>query len=67
MRVVGALWHLMWFVMMWKSISLIGWEYLVMLRGIRFESYVCQLYVILKCVILMLCLHVISDNVILKL
>jgi len=36
--------------MMWKSTSLSGGEYLVVLRGLGFESYECQLYVILICV-----------------
>jgi len=29
--------------MMWKSTSSSDWEYLVMLKGLGFESYVCQI------------------------
>ena len=32
---------------MWKSASLNGWEYLVCVRGLGFESYVCQLCIII--------------------
>jgi len=50
--------------MMWKSTSSNGWEYLIILKGLGFESYV---YYFNKCIILVLCLNVLSDNVIPKL
>ena len=32
---------------MWNSTSSNGWEYLVCVRGLGFESYVCQLCVVI--------------------
>jgi len=40
--------------MIWKSNSSSGREYFDIVRGLEFESYVCQLCVILICAIILL-------------
>jgi len=41
MHVVGTFMAFNVGFMMWKSASSSGWEYLVMLRGLGFKSFVC--------------------------
>jgi len=50
-----------------KSASLSGWEYLIMLRGLGFKSYVCLLCVIWFIIILLIYLWIVSDIIIIGL
>ena len=60
--------HLMWSALMWKSTSSNGCEYFDCVRGLGFESYLCQLCDVCFIIFLyIICEGQVGDNVILYL